>query len=448
MWALLLASVAAQYDCGLCVTSPAATCCTCCVAGVLQPALCNDAAFSGCLAPPTPSVTPVPSTTATATLTPSGTSILTPVTGGAASGNSIAYSTQTSPCAHSYWQVPTGVRNVSVLLWGAGARGSYGGGNGGAGAFVEGLAYVTPGETLRITVGSNAGDGSEACGYGGGSCGWCSPGGGATFIARLNVVTSAWVVMAIAAGGGGAVRPGWGGPGSPGRGIPASGDCGLFNPAGSPCVDNNVQGGQPGGGGGWVGGSRGQGGISCAPGLYVSMSASGVEYDTANSASPYWQPCLGCGSWTWGSGGREAGPNGLAVINWNGINPSPSNSAASTRLPTVTASSSATNSRTASVSVRASSSRTATATKTPFCGPAAWQLFPYRDLDGTRMSALRVASETQCQSVCCDTAGCAGYAMDANALSFSSQTVCVLMANVTQLIPNNFASSGVRTGTS
>jgi hypothetical protein len=100
------------------------------------------------------------------------------------------------------------------------------------------------------------------------------------------------------------------------------------------------------------------------------------------------------------------------------------------------------------VSVRASSSRTATASKTAFCRLANWQLFPYRDLDGTRLSALRVSSETACQSACCDTAGCAGYAMDANALAFSSQTVCVLMANVTQLIPNNFASSGVRVGAS
>ena len=82
------------------------------------------------------------------------------------------------PCVATLWSVPPGVWNVSVFAWGAGGKavlsfiipGEYYNGlspgrAGGAGAFVQGTSYVTPGETLQVMVGGNALD--ATCGNGG-----------------------------------------------------------------------------------------------------------------------------------------------------------------------------------------------------------------------------------------------------------------------------------------
>jgi hypothetical protein len=93
-------------------------------------------------------------------------------TGGPAGADELAF---TSPGTHSF-QVPEGVTQLGVLA--CGAEGGVGvsftpgeataeqrapadGGLGGQGARVEGILSVTPGESLRITVGGAGGDGQE-----------------------------------------------------------------------------------------------------------------------------------------------------------------------------------------------------------------------------------------------------------------------------------------------
>lgn len=143
-------------------------------------------------------------------------------------------------CTVHDWTVPSGVTNLSLTLWGSGGVGGsfanayYGVSFGGGGAYLAGVAYVTPGESLRVTVGGFTGMGAS-CGspgtVGGGrddysGCGRL--GGGYSSVARLNVMTGSWDIIALAAGGGAGARGG-GSVGLPGSAVDPAG-CGQFNP--------------------------------------------------------------------------------------------------------------------------------------------------------------------------------------------------------------------------
>jgi hypothetical protein len=105
--------------------------------------------------------------------------------------------------------VPSGVTSIRVYMWGAGGGNGWSstGENpyaGGAGAMVQGVLAVTPGETLTIIVGEGGGTLNRATYGGGGSgAGTRSAGGGRSAIARSGTD----VVTVGAGGGGGWQRP-------------------------------------------------------------------------------------------------------------------------------------------------------------------------------------------------------------------------------------------------
>ena len=416
-------------------------CCACCVDSVLQSGLCNSGQFYNCFASPTPSLTPV--STQTSTWTPSIT--FSPIPTAlpqlpSTQNNTLSYPT---PCTSSYWNVPSGVGNVTLRLWGAGGNTAA---TGAGGAFVEGVAYVTSNETLQITVG---GQGNPfKCGGGGLGGSYAGNGGGGSSVSRYNVFTASWVVIAIAGGGGGGGAFVGNYDSYPGVGIHST-DCGAFLPMGFNSTDVNG-----GGGGGWQGGyaggydSGGYGGTSCAIGC---LSSTIISFDGTSSAfapyenSPYWQPGVGVPS----------GP-GLVVISWDGPNPSPSNSAAasaspnysapSTALPTKSASKSATLTVTTTQTSGVTPSATPTASVSPYCNPSVFTSFPNNDLVGSLLGTFSLQpSAYSCQLACCSTTFCDGFTFSTLLLqSGAIAAPCYLLANVTQLIPSHFATSGIR----
>lgn len=153
-----------------------------------------------------------------------------------------------STCTITTWTVPPLVNNVTIRMWGA--AGSNACVQGGAGAFLQGIAPVTPGETLYIVVGGyretpccNSGypDGA-ACGWYGPGCGAMS-GGGHSAVYRVSVFDGSNSYIAVA-GGGGAGGCGNQEMGEGGLGIPPGG-CGTFYPygAGGQCSGNSGGGG-------------------------------------------------------------------------------------------------------------------------------------------------------------------------------------------------------------
>ena len=255
--------------------------------------------------------------------------------------SSISFFGDDRPCQFSYWTVPPDVYNISVYLWGAG-----GGTNpwynppSGAGAFVYGEGFVSPGETLRITSGyrGNNGYDADACGFGGvhGTYWWGgtngAAGGGFSAIERLVIFDNSYNMIAVAGGGGGGAYYNWYGDTSAGRGFPDDGICGDYSPYGaaSSCNENwwlCERWWFGAGGGGWIGGTAPRGGTSCAPGLYRAMSQTSDNlFDPPNRSSPKWSRCAGCGF----GGGHGVG-GGLVVISYGDPIPTPSSSA--TRSP-------------------------------------------------------------------------------------------------------------------
>lgn len=96
-----------------------------------------------------------------------------------------------------------------------------------------------------------------------------------------------------------------------------------------------------------------------------------------------------------------------------------------------------------SSSSTATKSYSATSTSTPSPSPCslAFRRLARTDLVGAPMADApleAVPSESACQLACCRAPGCSGYAF-----AFTS---CVLLANVTSSVPNNFAVSGLLLG--
>ena len=77
--------------------------------------------------------------------------------------------TFTATGADQTYTVPTGITSIVVTMWSAGGGGS--GSTGGAGVYVKGVLAVTPGQTLKVVVGSAGRYNSGVATYGGGGAG-------------------------------------------------------------------------------------------------------------------------------------------------------------------------------------------------------------------------------------------------------------------------------------
>ena len=255
--------------------------------------------------------------------------------------------------------VPLGKRSIQVYLWGAG--GGSGGadssatGGGGAGAMVQGLLQVTPGETLTIVVGAGGLGVGATNVYGGGGkgtnvgAGTAGPGGGRSAIRR-----STNDIVTAGGGGGGSWNTTQGGsatfsgtanngsgtnPGGKGGSQAAGGAAGTGSTyisaatAGSQYQGGNSSGFGGGGGGGYYGGggassdigAGGGGGSSFITNLTLISGASVFGYTSsdslgaANTSSPYYSGTVGRGGNKTGLGSTNtgvAGDNGLVVIRY------------------------------------------------------------------------------------------------------------------------------------
>lgn len=196
--------------------------------------------------------------------------------------------------------VPTGVAEVMIEAWGAQGGTSGLGDMGGRGGYVRGFLTVTPGETLRVSVGGQGGSGASggAGGWnGGGSRGggtWTVPsgGGGASDVRRSGTGLFNRVLVA---GGGGGTAGTFGGDGAYHTGTDAA-DNGYDSPQ---------QGAQGGRGGSHVGGGGGGGGF-CGNGHNGTLGAGGNGGATNGYA--------GAG----GGGGYFGGGAGGSGCNWGG----------------------------------------------------------------------------------------------------------------------------------
>jgi hypothetical protein len=246
------------------------------------------------------------------------------------------------------YTVGAGITSLNVYLWGA-AGGGYvsPAGTGGAGAMVQGVLAVTPGQVLTILVGGggqvSSGSGG-AGGFGGGGSGTnqYGGGGGRSYIS----ISGAEVVIAGAGGGGvqtvgggigtfsgnGGDGSGWsgttalGGKGGNANGTGGAGGTGSYanGSAGSGRLGGNGTNSSSGGGAGYGGGgssgvnidqgASGGGGSSLTSNLTLIQGQSVLGYNSTNgysapnSSSPYYVSGVAAGV-SAGNGG-----NGLVVI--------------------------------------------------------------------------------------------------------------------------------------
>ena len=109
-------------------------------------------------------------------------------------------STSTTLGSNQTFTVPVGVTSINVYIWGAaGGSENNAASRGGAGAMVQGVLSVSPGQILTILVGGG-GQSSGAGGFGGGGAGATGyPGGGG----RSSIAISGIEVVIAGAGGGG-----------------------------------------------------------------------------------------------------------------------------------------------------------------------------------------------------------------------------------------------------
>ena len=226
-----------------------------------------------------------------------------------------------APCAFQMFIVPPGVYNLTVVAWGAGGMKFYDvssymqyPGGAGAGAFVAGVAPVTPGETLRVTVGGWGA--REACGWSGESEEF-GAGGGFSAVSRIHPATGVWVYLALAGGGAG---PCDGCQYQPGQAVPV-GSCGTIPPGPTSCYR--------GAGGGWRTVDDGvgvcEGGTSCASGLVPASvrSFSGLRGGVpAQMGLPFYG----------GAAGQASRP-GRVVLAWH-TPPTPTRTRTATRSAT------------------------------------------------------------------------------------------------------------------
>jgi hypothetical protein len=281
-----------------------------------------------------------------------------------------------SAAGNQTFQVPATISpaTITVYMWGAGAGGNTN--YGGAGAMVQGVLTVIPGEILNIVVGQGGTiDGTTTFGGGGAGAGNMAfggdpgigysgngfpqnagSGGGRSAIQRGGTDPLNDIVVAGGGGGGtyfssdrgGAATfsgtansgagglPGLGGTQSAGG---AGGGVGFYGTGlsgsrglGGDTYNNNIFNGGGGGGGGYYGGGGGgtnggdgagggggsslTDGLSLIPGQTVKGFNSANGFTAPNTGSPYYQSGIGNGAPSVNSSPR-AGGNGLIVITYN-----------------------------------------------------------------------------------------------------------------------------------
>ena len=169
------------------------------------------------------------------------------------------------------WNVPAGVSEVKLEVWGA--QGGYRSSStyGGKGGYSVGTYSSTPGQTLYVVVGGSGNTGGTSGGYnGGGSRGTYNGGGGATHIATATGVLSGLsgnteAVLIVAGGGGSDGGSSYsGGAGGGTNGIAPSGGYGTAGGVGTQSAGGT--------GGNGNSGSFGQGGA----GAYASSGYAGA----------------------------------------------------------------------------------------------------------------------------------------------------------------------------
>jgi len=244
--------------------------------------------------------------------------------------------------ADQTYVVPANITRITVYMWAAGGQGTTtinGSFYGGAGAYVEGVLAVTPGETLTIYVGQRGTPGPTFA-YKNGGYNSAGDLGTGTAGGRSGIARSSTNIVAVGAGGGG------GGNGNGGAGGISSGSAGTgTNPGGggtqsaggtaasssynSGGVGQNFGGGTgPGayggsGGDGFYGGGGGAafgsgqlgggggGGSSLTSNLTSLVTfVSSNGYSAPNTSSPYYTSNIAAG----GLGTSGTAGNGLVVI--------------------------------------------------------------------------------------------------------------------------------------
>lgn len=252
--------------------------------------------------------------------------------------------------------VPANIGYIGVYIWGAG------GGRGAAGAMVQGVLAVSPGETLNILVGQG-GQANATNSYGGGGKGGIQngssqlggSGGGRSAIQRGGTAPTNDIVVA---GGGGGANPYFGSSGGAatfsgtandgtsksgvqGRGGTqtaggAGGGTGQYGTGlsgsrglGGDTVNGGYNGGGGGGGGYYGGGAGGTNGgdgagggggsslisnLTLLPGQSVFGFNSTDGIAAPNTTSPYYVSGVGVGGGTTGT--ANPGGNGLIVIRY------------------------------------------------------------------------------------------------------------------------------------
>lgn len=251
--------------------------------------------------------------------------------------------------------VPCGVDTIHIKGWGAGGSGggsdSYPGAVGGAGAFVESIIPVTPGQVITLIVGGGASPGTNCTGGApGGSGGWgnglfnggnggnagssgCSGGGGGG--GGGTAVYEGTTLIFVAGGGGGGSGGGQHSSGATGggggqNGSISPGSCNSPGISGGSSNGNGLQGatkggadggGGGGGGGGFLGSTGGGvatscdcgacgggGGTSWASGLYTNI-VNGNGQTPGNSTDP----ALPAGVAGGGSSSTKGGDGFIAI---------------------------------------------------------------------------------------------------------------------------------------
>src|SRR5579863_5881810 len=211
---------------------------------------------------------------------------------------------------YQYFQVPSGVRHVTITAWGAsGGSGGASRGAGGRGGLVKATIPVNAGESLTISVG---GEGASYSGGGGGGFNGGAPsaggggGGGGSDVREGGLRFVARVV--VAGGGGGGGQGGIGSFGLGGRGGAGGGDTGAKGRAGQGSDSSPGQGGRGGAqSAGGSGGSGGSGDCDGNPGQSGKRHAGGDGGSGGDMGSACSQGAGGVGG---GGGGGYYGGGG------------------------------------------------------------------------------------------------------------------------------------------
>ncbi len=244
------------------------------------------------------------------------------------------------------FSIPTEVPFIQVYMWGAGGGSANPGPDpgvvGGAGAYVNGILYVNPGDTFTVVVGrggfNNSAAGTDAQGGGGRSINGNTGGGGG----RSALQKVVGVDFVTAGGGGGSGNQyskggdaawtgtasngtnGDGAAGNVGQGASqtaggaggntggSAGSLGFGGPGGS--IGGGGGGGYYGGGGAGFG-AGGGGGSSYTSNLINATGANGTTGKAPATTSPYYTSgvAIGAGNGT-GLSGNATGGNGLVVV--------------------------------------------------------------------------------------------------------------------------------------